>query len=62
MLSMYPEILFLKALLCYIEALLHTTPENSGVSVGYYLSRNVINSTFLNITDKQNALQYHYRS
>jgi len=36
-------------------------PANSGVSVGYYLSRN-ISSTFLNIADKQNALQYHYRS
>jgi len=35
---------------------------HSGVSVGYYLSRNIINSTFLNIADKQNALQYHYRS
>ena len=37
-------------------------PANSGGSVGYYLSRNIINSTFLNIADKQNALQYHYRS
>jgi len=37
-------------------------PANSGVSVGYYLSRNIINSTFINIADKQNAQQYHYRS
>jgi len=28
-------------------------PANPGVSVGYYLSRNIINSTFLNIADKQ---------
>ena len=35
---------------------------NSDVSVGYYLSGNIINSTFLNIADKQNAMQYHYRS
>jgi len=27
-----------------------------------YLSRNIINSTFFNIADKQNALHYHYRS
>jgi len=27
-------------------------PANSGASVGYYLSRNIINSTFLNISDK----------
>jgi len=37
-------------------------PANSGVSVGYYLSRNIINSTFLKIRDKQNALRHHYRS
>jgi len=37
-------------------------PANSGISVGYYFSRNIINSTVLNIADKQNALQYHYRS
>jgi len=37
-------------------------PANSGVSVGIYLSLNVISSTFLNIADKHNELQYHYRS
>jgi len=34
----------------------------SQLAIGYYLSRNIINSTFLNIADKQNALHYHYRS